>query len=148
MFWNFKKTKHMKTHSTNYCNTFIEVAEDCPCHKGETPPAKKDSPTIATLQFELIAKHPYQYTSDEVLFKIYAQRNDLTTEEHAPAKKIFFSKGQACLRTSPLAKRYGWGIHHNEIGKVALYRVDSKEYEEFVSDKKTTKVKAMRSKKL
>jgi len=28
----------MKTHSTNYFNTFIQVAEDCPAQRGEAPP--------------------------------------------------------------------------------------------------------------
>ena len=30
----------IKTHSTNYYNTFIEIAEDCPAEAGETPPQK------------------------------------------------------------------------------------------------------------
>lgn len=30
----------MKTHATNYKNTFIEVAEDCPVKAAEIPPIK------------------------------------------------------------------------------------------------------------
>ena len=30
----------MKTHTTNYKNTFVEIAEDCSANKGEMPPVK------------------------------------------------------------------------------------------------------------
>ena len=33
----------MKTHSTNYTNTFIEVSDDCPAAKGEVPPIKGEA---------------------------------------------------------------------------------------------------------
>ncbi|MFP3836102.1 DUF6157 family protein, partial [Chryseobacterium sp. SIMBA_028] len=59
----------------------------------------------------------------------------------------FFSKGQPCLRTSPLSKRYGFGIHHDSEGKVALFPVESKDYQTFLNDDSITKVKAMRSKR-
>lgn len=58
-----------------------------------------------------------------------------------------FSKGQACLRASPLTKRYGWGIHSNEEGKIAIYGADTEEYRQFVLDKTVEKKKAMRNKR-
>ncbi len=135
----------MKTHTTNYQNTFIEVAEDCPVQGGEVPPQKGDAKTVANLQFELIQKHPYRYTSDEVLFQVYADRNDLTKKEYKDARDLFFSKGQPCLRTSPLAKRYGWGVHHDQNGKVALYGRETPEYQKFSEDKSLKVVKAMKT---
>lgn len=136
----------MKTHSTNYFNTLIEVAEDCPVTTGEQPPVKKN-PSIALMQFEMIHRHPYQYTSDDVIFNVFAQRQDLTEKEKEAARNIFYSKGQPCLRCSPLAKRYGWGIHSNEEGKVALYSVDSETYKTLLKDKSLAHVKAMRQSK-
>ncbi len=51
-----------------------------------------------------------------------------------PAARIeFFSKGQPCLCSSDLAKRYGWGIHCDARGRVALLGVDTPEYQDFVS---------------
>ncbi|MEH6308753.1 DUF6157 family protein [Olivibacter sp. CPCC 100613] len=100
----------MKIHTTNYLNTFIAVADDCIAKKGEIPPEKKSGKTLANRQFDLIMKHPYQYTSDDVLFQCFAQKSDLKGNL-TMARTAFFSKGQACLRSSPLAKRYGWGIH-------------------------------------
>jgi uncharacterized protein DUF6157 len=95
----------------------------------------------------MIAKHPYKYDSDDVLFHVYAVKNELTESELAVAKKNFFSKGQACFRASPLTKRYGWGVHCNEDGKIAIYPVESPEYLKYSKDKNLTQLKAMRSSK-
>lgn len=135
----------MKIHTANYFDTFIEIADDCPVANGEVPPVKGDNKTVANMQFEMIMKNPYKYTSDDVLFLVFADKNDLTEAEYEEARKQFFSKGQACLRASPLTKRYGWGLHSNHEGKVALYASDSPEYERFVNDKSLKVVKAMKS---
>ena len=131
-------------HTTNYYNTFIEVAEDCPALSAEIPPQKGEAKTVANLQFELIAENPYKFTSDEVIFKGFALKNELSSNLEQE-REAYFSKGQACLRASPLTKRYGWGIHHDSEGKVALFPVDSEEYQRFVQDPAIKKVKAMRS---
>ncbi|WP_370583336.1 DUF6157 family protein [Pedobacter sp. ASV28] len=55
--------------------------------------------------------------SDNVLFQVYAKRKSLVVQEMEEARKLLFSKGQACLRASPLTKRYGWGIHSDHEGK-------------------------------
>ena len=133
-------------HSTNYYETFIEVAEDCPVAAAEIPPLKGDNKSVANLQFEMIVEHPYRYTSDEVLFSIHALRSGISGGMET-AREEYFSKGQACLRASPLAKRYGWGIHHNAEGKVAVYPAGSEEYQRFLEDNAVKKVRAMRSKR-
>lgn len=137
----------MNLHTTNYYNAFIEIAPDCPTTHGEIPSLKGGKKTTATHQFELIYKNPYQFTSDEVLFKVFAERNDLIESEYEDARKQFFSKGQACLRAFPLTKRYGWGVHYNEEGKVAIYSIDSEAYTRFLEDENVKKYKAMRSSK-
>lgn len=131
-------------HSTNYTDTFIAVAEDCKAGTGTVPPEKPE-PTVARMQFEFIHAHPYSYTSDEVIFAVYAARNRITPEEFETRRAEFFSKGQACLRASPLPKTYGWGIHHNGEGKVALYASGSEEYERLRADASLKQLKAMRS---
>lgn len=87
----------MGTHTTNYQDTFIEVAADTKAATGTKPPSKNKK-TVAEMQYELIAKNPYQYTSDDILFQVFADRNDLTKNEYKEAREKFFSKGQACLR--------------------------------------------------
>lgn len=137
----------MKIHTTNYINTFILVADDCPTIAGETPPQKENIKSIANIQFELIRNNPYKYSSDDVIFMVYAYRKDLLEDEYDNARMDLFSKGQACLRSSPLTKRYGWGIHFNNKGKIALFGVESEEYYKFIEDLNVTKIKAMRSSK-
>lgn len=100
----------MKVHTTNYFDTFIEVAENTKVASGIRPPSK-DKKTIAEMQYELIAQNPYKYTSDDLLFQVFADRNNLTKAEYKYSRELFFSKGQPCLRTSPLTKTYGFGIH-------------------------------------
>ncbi len=133
-------------HTTNYYNAFIELADDCPISNAEVPPLKGEAQSIANLQFDMIMHNPYKYTSDEVIFEIFALRKGITNQKDEE-RAAFFSKGQACLRTSPLAKRYAWGIHHNAEGKVALYPAESVEYQQFASDKTLQHTKAMKSKR-
>lgn len=135
----------MKIHTTNHTDTFIQVAEDCRATCGEIPPVKGDIRSVANLQFDLLSKHPYQFTSDDVLFQVYAIRNELTENELQAARAQFFSKGQPCLRTSPLTKRYGWGVHNDKEGKVALVGCETREYEQFSADGHLKIVKAMKS---
>lgn len=134
----------MKTHTTNYFDTFIEVAADTKATGGTKPPAKATK-TVAEMQFELIAQHPYQLTSDDVLFQVFADRNDLTKPEYKQAREQFFSKGQPCFRASPLTKTYGFGIHSDKEGKMALYGMETEEYKKMLEDPKIQKVKAMKS---
>lgn len=139
--------KNSKIHTTNYNNTFIAVADDCPTNVAQIPPIKLDNKTIANLQFELVAHNPYKYTSDEVIFQVFATKKNLSSSQFQEERELFFSKGQACFRCSPLTKRYGWGLHNDENGKMALYPIESDEYNKFKNDKNLTIVKAMRSSK-
>ncbi len=132
-------------HTTNYFDTFIEVAEDIKLDAAKIPEEKNGKKTIASMQYEMLSKKPYKYTSDDVLFQIYADRNDLTKEEYEEARSAFFSKGQACFRASPLTKQYGFGVHFDHKGKMALYGMETKEYQAFLKDKSIRKEKAMRS---
>lgn len=137
----------MKQHTTNYQNTFIEIAEDCSAKQGEMPPLKGDKKTAANLQFEMLYENPYKYTSDEVLFQVFAIRNEFDEGELTEQKEHYFSKGQPCFRASPLTKQYGWGVHSNAEGKIAIFGVETDEYSQFIADDKLKKVKAMRSKR-
>jgi hypothetical protein len=88
-------------HSTNYFNTLIQVAEDCPAKIAEVPPDNNSTKTVASLQFSIIYNNPYAYTSDDVLFKVFAIRNSIREEDYPKAKKQFFSKSYPCFRSSP-----------------------------------------------
>lgn len=136
----------MKTHSTNYTDTFIEIAEDSKTKSSKIPPAK-DQKTVAEIQYDMIAQNPYKYTSDDVIFETFAKKNDVPESAREDERAKFFSKGQACLRCSPLTKTHGYGIHHDKNGKIALVPMESEDYQKFLKDDSVKKVKAMRSKK-
>ena len=138
----------MKTHTTNYINTFIEVAEDCPAKKGEIPPLKGNEKSIAAIQFEMISQNPYKYDSDEILFHCFASKKSIAKSELKHERELFFSKGQPCFRSSPLTKRYGWGIHSNGDGKIAMFGMETSKYSGLSKDKNLKILKAMRSKKV
>jgi hypothetical protein len=135
-----------KIHTTNYFDAFIGIAEDCPTVSGEIPP-RAETPSIASLQFEFLHDRPYIHTSDDVLFGTFAKKNGIPKKDLAKQRAAFFSKGQPCFRASPLTKRYGWGIHADSQGKIAMYPMGSPEYAKFSKDKKLKQLKAMRSKR-
>ena len=132
-------------HTTNYLETFIEVAEDCPVKKAEIPQLKNGEKTIAFIHYELISNHPYKFTSDDVIFNTFVQKNNIGEENLESERINFFSKGQACLRTSPLTKRYGWGVHSDKDGKVAIYSIESNEYKNYCNNSSLKHLKGMRS---
>jgi len=133
-------------HTTNYTSTFIEVADDCKAAAG-TVPHEKQEKTVARMQYELIHDSPYRYTSDEVIFTVYAARNQLPAMELEARRAEFFSKGQPCLRSSPLGKTYGWGVHYDGESRIAIYPRGSEAYERLRVDGSLRQLKAMRSSK-
>lgn len=136
----------MKVRTTNYFDTFIEVAEDTKTDQGTKPPPKTKK-TVAEMQYDMIANNPYKYTSDDVFFQVFANRKDLTKDEYEQARKQFFSKGQSCFRASPLTKTYGFGVHSDNKGKIALFGMETPEYQKLLTDTNIKKVKAMKSSK-
>lgn len=128
----------MKQYTTNYTDTFIEVAEDCPVAAAQAP--LKEPKSAALIKYEMLIQHPYQYTSDDVLYLSNGRRRGISRDD-------FFSKGQPCFRSSALTKRYGWGVHYNHDGKIALYAVESEAHKKWSADPGIKHVKAMRSAK-
>jgi hypothetical protein len=79
----------------------------------------------------------YRYTSDDVVYAVKGASKGITRSD-------FFAKGQPCFRASPLTKRYGWGVHCDSEGRIALYAAGSPEYAQLAGDKTLKQVKAMR----
>ena len=124
-------------HTTNDTDTFIAVAPAGPAMVAEAPPVRP-APSVARIQYEMLVDAPYVHTSDDVVHASQGERRGIDRE-------TFFAKGQACLRASPLVKRYGWGLHHDAEGRVALVPVDSAEYAAFLADEALDQKAGMRS---
>jgi len=129
----------MGAHSTNYYDTFIRAAEDCPAETGMIPP-KKEPRTAARLQYEMMSGSPYVFTSDDLVYAASGAPRGIGREQ-------FFSKGQPCLRACALAKRYGWGIHFDGEGKAALYGRETEAYRNLSDDAGLKQLKAMKNNK-
>jgi hypothetical protein len=129
----------------NYYDTLIEVADDCPATEGHVPQPRGGKKTKAVVEYELLAEHPYTYTEEDIAFEVYAVLHDIPKASRPKERGKFLSKGHPHLRVSALAKRYGWGIHNNAEGKVALIAVESPDYKRLMDDTRTTKIKAFRS---
>ena len=130
-----------------YINTFIEVAEDCPATRAVAPDGPKDQKTRARIEYDLIAGHPYTYTGDDIAFMTHALHKGLPKTEWPAERARFFSKGQPCLRSSALGKRYGWGSHHDAQGRVALVAIESARYRHLATDPALKHTRAMRTRR-
>lgn len=132
----------------NYHDTFIAVADDCPATTGVVPAPRGGRPTVAVLQYELIAHQPYTLTQEDVLFETWRRQQDPPpADDEASLRERFFSQSRPCLRTSPLPKQYGWGLCFDSTGRVALYAVGSDDYARLSTTEGTRVVKAMRSRR-
>ena len=131
-------------HTTNYRQTLILPSPDCKATEAVVP-GKPGS--IAALQHQRLADAPYGLTSDELLFDIHAERQSIAATDREAARQAFFSKGQACLRASPLVKSFGWALHHDEEGRVALVDPASARFAELSERAEVTKLSGMRSKR-
>ncbi|MEF2967581.1 DUF6157 family protein [Paenibacillus sp. M1] len=119
----------------SYKNTFILISPDCPVNEGVIPVTAKDSKPVHVIQYELLAEHPYQYDYPELLFETHIRHKRIPEQEVQERRQEIweelFAKKHACLRASALPKRYGWGVHYDEEGKIAIYGADSAEYKSF-----------------
>jgi hypothetical protein len=97
------------------------------------------------VEYGLLVEHPYTCTEEDIAFEVYAVLHEIPKASWPKEREKFLSKGHPHLRVSALAKRYGWGMHNNAEGKVALIAVESPEYKRLLKDPRTTKVKAFRS---
>ena len=130
-------------HTTDYVNTVILPSVDTRAESAVVPPAGRR--TVAELQYERLAGRPYEWTSDDLLFDVHCERKGIAEAERAAERERFFSKGQPCLRTSPLAKTYGWGFHFDADGRVALVPMGSEELESLAGREGVAVERAMRS---
>ncbi|MFS0599490.1 DUF6157 family protein [Peribacillus frigoritolerans] len=131
----------------SYKNTLITISEDSKVSSAKVPVIRNEKPTIAYIEHDLINNNPYKFTQEDVQFKTYLIKNQMEAENTAELREQFFSKSKACFRASPLVKNYGWGIHYNNQGKIAIYDVNSEMYNLLLKQDDITKLKGMRSKR-
>lgn len=137
----------------SYIDTFIQIAPDSTATKAVVPEAKGDKKPIHLIQYELLSAHPYHYDHEDLVYEVYIRQKEFSTEELAERgeeiRAELLSKGHPCMRASALTKKYGWGAHYDAAGKIAIYPVESAEYQQFVAKLQGTRqlLAAMRTKR-
>jgi hypothetical protein len=104
------------------------------------------------IEYELLVENPYTFTQQELLFAVHVRRQGIGESELTSRRPAlweeFFGNPRACLRASMLPKKYGWGLHFDAEGRIALVAVGSEEYRGFVGGKGVaTVLTAMRNKR-
>lgn len=134
----------------SYTDTFIRVSPDTKATAGTVPPEKSGAPTVAGWQHALLTARPYQLTERELFFQVHCHRQGIPAAEAKKRREEIltqlFAKPQACLRASPLPKSYGWGVHYDEQGRIALAAMESATYRK-LSNGTLRQLDAMRSKR-
>ncbi len=133
-----------------YTDTFVSVAEDCRATTGEVPPDRAGGPTVAAVQYAMLAADPGRWTQEDVLLASapgVRGRADIGADELERMRAEYFAQPRACLRASPLPKTLGWGLHYDGDGQITLHAVDSDSYARLSRDPGLTQLRAMRSKR-
>jgi len=134
-------------------DTFVVVAPDCPVTAAVVPVAKGDNPPIHFIQYDLLTAEPYKLTLEDLIFETHIRRAGISQAEarkrDVAIRNELFSKSYACMRASALPKKYGWGVHYDSQGRLALFPMESADYRRFAAGKASgvKVVAAMRSKR-
>jgi hypothetical protein len=121
-----------KAQTLEILNTFVKIAPDSTAIKAVIPEAQDDKKTIQVIQYELLSAQPYSLTLQELIFEVFVARNHISSQDLELHKSEIwtelFSKDHPCMRASMLPKKYGWGVHYDTNGKIALHAVESESY--------------------
>jgi hypothetical protein len=132
--------------ATGYTNTFITVAPDCPADVGVAPERPK---SVAGLEYSLLAESPYRLTGDDLLLAVHLRHKGIGEDADLDAVRgAFFAKPHPCFRASMLPKRYGWGAHYDDEGRIALYGVETDGYRRLAASEDLKVIPAMRTRKI
>lgn len=119
-----------------YFDTLIAVAPDCPVDHAVPPTPHGGKPTVAVIQYDLLSASPGRLTQPDVLFRSWLARQenpDVPAPEQEALRTAFFAKPQACLRASPLPKKYGWGLLFDHEGRITLCPMESESYARIIA---------------
>lgn len=125
----------------HWTNMFVAVAPDCPVYEGVEPVPKREGKPVHVIQYELLFNHPYRFTFEEQLFEVYLRHKgydlDIPDDERSRLREELLSKSHPCMRASQLPKKFGWGVHYNDEGKIAIYGMETERYQQLLDEAKS-----------
>lgn len=136
-------------HDHNYYNTLIQIAPDSPVEVSAIPTSNRKKTPSHIIAFDMLKDNPYKYTQEEILFEVHVRHKGYSPEEvEAQRDQLwgeFYAKPKACYRASPLTKKFGWGVHFDAQGRMALISAESEKYAQYAADESLKQLLAMRS---
>lgn len=112
----------------SYTNAFITLAPDCPITAGQV---RRQAMSIAGLEHASLLGFPYRYTAPDLIFEVQRRHKSVRDVELPAFRAWLLAKPQPCMRLSMLPKRWGWGIHFDELGRMAIYGAETSDYRHF-----------------
>jgi hypothetical protein len=91
----------------NYHDVLVQVADDCPVTAAQVPQARGGRKTKAVVEYELLAKHPYRYTEEDIAFEVYAILHHIPKAKRRTERTKLVSKGHPHLLAPREALRLG-----------------------------------------
>ncbi len=137
----------------SYTDTFITVSPDCPVEESVQPQPKGGVKTKPLLEFELLSDHPYRFTEKDLIYQVHLRHQGIPEEEwqerEGEIREKLFAKSHPCMRASMLPKKYGYGVHYDHEGKIAIYGMETSRYCSFAGggEDGVRVIAAMRNKK-
>jgi len=130
-----------------YINSFITASEDSGTFHSVVPQPHGERIPLHLIQYNLLVHHPYYYDHNSLIFEVYliqkGKSADMAQDERKQLWDELFSKNHPCMRNSLLVTKYGFGVHYNHDGKMALYPIESNEYKQWAADPAIHKIKGM-----
>ncbi|MEM5532434.1 DUF6157 family protein [Pseudoalteromonas arctica] len=93
----------------------ILISPDSKTEVASIPPEGK---TVTRIAYEVLIENPYLYTEQEFMREVHIVRRKCSN------LKI----NKYSIKRSDLLKKFGWGVHKDSNGKMALVAVDSDHY--------------------
>ncbi len=99
----------MQNQSPCNADTCNKVIVDCKVKFGEVPAQKTEKKTVATMQFEMLRDHPYEFTSDDILFRVHAIKNNIDEKNIKKQRELLFCQRTALLSGFPVDEKIWLG---------------------------------------
>jgi len=128
-----EKLKHIKRQNESLINTLITVSENS-VKKATRPVSNSKRETVNEILYRVLKEYPYKFRQHELFYEVHVNQRKMDPSELRIERYL--------LQRSDLCKKYGWGFHGNELGKIALIEVDSDKYKELLNDQDINKKKA------
>lgn len=112
-------------------NTLITVASTSE-KQSVIPYSKSGKKTEAILLYEVLINNPYQFKQYELFEEVYFK---IKIKPHLKIETYLLQRSELC-------SIFGWGIHGDKEGRLALVPCESEHYTRLFEDFSTTKKKA------